>query len=97
MFCSSTMLGRTVVSRAVTGALQSNHHRRLLSSNNKMTTAEREAAIRNVNKTMKGYAETRILAKQGLLRKREASKKTQSASKIQLALLISLSAAFIAR
>ncbi|KAL3941981.1 MAG: hypothetical protein SGBAC_003755 [Bacillariaceae sp.] len=61
-----------------------------------MTTAEREAAIRNVNKTMKGYAETRILAKQGLLRKREASKKTQSASKIQLALLISLSAAFIA-
>jgi hypothetical protein len=45
---------------------------------------------------MKGYVETRILAKQGKLKKRGASEKTKSDSKIQLSLLISLAAAFLA-
>eukprot|EP00980_Cylindrotheca_fusiformis_P029694 scaffold23728_cov108-Cylindrotheca_fusiformis.AAC.1 len=61
-----------------------------------MTRAERDEAIREANKTMKGYVETRILAKQGKLRKRGASEKTQNDSKIQLSLLVSLAAAFIA-
>lgn len=61
-----------------------------------MTRAERDEAIREANKIMKGYVETRILAKQGKLKKRGASEKRQSESKIQLSLLISLAAAFIA-
>ncbi|CAJ1968967.1 unnamed protein product [Cylindrotheca closterium] len=90
------MLGRAAVSRAVTGALK--NRRTFTSKRNpsEMTTAERQEAIREANKTMKGYVETRILAKQGKLRKRKASEETQSASKIQLSMLISLAAAFIA-
>jgi oligoribonuclease (3'-5' exoribonuclease) len=61
-----------------------------------MTRAERDEAIREANKTMKGYVETRILAKQGKLKKRAPSAQTQSASKIQLSLLLSLLAAFVA-
>lgn len=91
------MLGRRIVSRNVLVAMK---HRRFLSSGRRtskeMTSAERQEAIRAANKTMKGYVETRILAKQGKLKKRNASQNTQSASKIQLSLLISLAAAFIA-
>jgi hypothetical protein len=62
-----------------------------------MTPADRDSAIRHANKEMKGYVETRILAKQGLLpSKRKNSHKTQSQHQIQLALFISLAAAFIA-
>lgn len=72
---------------------------RSMSSKNtarEMTRAERDEAIREANKTMKGYVETRILAKQGKLKKRGASEKTKRDSKIQLSLLVSLAAAFIA-
>ena len=73
------------------------NHMRLLSNGRGASEMERQQAIREANKMMKGYVETRILAKQGKLRKRKASEETQSASKIQLSLLISLGAAFIAR
>lgn len=63
---------------------------------NEMTKAERDEAIRTANKTMKNYVETRILAKQGKLKKRAASDNTKSAHKIQLSLLFSLGLAFIA-
>jgi hypothetical protein len=62
-----------------------------------MTKAERDEAIREANKTMKGYVETRILAKQGKLKKRGASERTKAQGKIQLSLLASLAVAFIAR
>jgi len=91
------MLGRTTVSRAVTGSLKNRHTFSSKKTPSVMTTAERQDAIREANKMMKGYVETRILAKQGKLRRRKASEETQSASKIQLSLLISLAAAFIAR
>ena len=59
---------------------------------------EREAAMRHANQSMKGYVETRILAKQGKLKSksRGPSDKTKSATAIQMALFVSLSAAFIA-
>lgn len=73
---------------------------RLISTSGKtlkpMTKAERDSAIRAANESMKGYVETRILAKQGKLKKRDASSKTKSAHAIQLSLLVSLGAAFIA-
>jgi hypothetical protein len=63
-----------------------------------MTAAERDAAIRHANKEMKSYVETRILAKQGKLpsKRKGQSQKTRSQNQIQLALFLSLSAAFIA-
>jgi hypothetical protein len=63
----------------------------------KMTEEEREAAINHANKAMKGYVETRILAKQGKLKSkgRGPSESHKSANAIQLSLFISLGLAFI--
>merc|ERR1719206_121955 len=94
--CNSILRGASVTRTAARAA----KHWRSLSSKggaSQMTASERQDAIMKANKTMKGYVETRILAKQGKLRKRKASQETRSASKIQLSLLISLGAAFIAR
>ena len=66
------------------------------SGSKKMTKTERDLAIREANKTMQGYVETRILAKQGKLKKRGPAESTTSAHKIQLSLLISLGLAFLA-
>jgi len=63
----------------------------------KMTNEEREAAVNHANKAMKGYVETRILAKQGKLKSkgRGPSESQKSANAIQLSLLVSLGLAFI--
>jgi hypothetical protein len=67
------------------------------SSQQKMTHEEREAAVNHANQAMKGYVETRILAKQGKLKSkgRGPSEQHKSATAIQLSLLISLGLAFI--
>jgi hypothetical protein len=63
----------------------------------KMTHEEREAAINHANQAMKGYVETRILAKQGKLKSkgRGPSQQQKSATAIQLSLFLSLGLAFI--
>lgn len=63
-----------------------------------MTPAEREEAIREANRQMKGYVETRILAKQGKLpsKGRGRSKNSKSQHAMQISLFVSLSLAFIA-
>jgi tryptophan 2,3-dioxygenase len=62
-----------------------------------MSNAERQEAIRLANQNMKGYVETRILAKQGKLKSksRGPSAETRSANKIQMALAVTLAAAFL--
>ena len=73
--------------------------RRFLSDNGskKMTQAERDQAIQNANDAMKGYAETRMLAKQGLLKsKRKQSEQSKSENAIQMSLLGALAIAFVA-
>lgn len=63
----------------------------------KMTIEERNDAVREANKAMKGYTQTRILAKQGKLesKNRRQSDEYQSQNAIQLSLFISLGLAFI--
>jgi hypothetical protein len=63
-----------------------------------MSDAQRQEAIRTANQHLKGYVETRILAKQGKLKSkgRGPSKESKSATAIQLSLFISMAAAFIA-
>jgi hypothetical protein len=63
----------------------------------KLTHEEREAAVNHANQAMKGYVETRILAKQGKLKSkgRGRSEQHKSETAIQLSLLISLGLAFI--
>jgi len=63
----------------------------------KLSIEERNEAIRNANKAMKGYTQTRILAKQGKLpsKNRRQSEEYQSQNMIQLSLFISLGLAFI--
>ncbi|KAG7346653.1 hypothetical protein IV203_005722 [Nitzschia inconspicua] len=67
------------------------------SSSQKMTHEEREEAVNRANKAMKGYVETRILAKQGKLKSkgRGTPEQEKSATAIQLSLLVSLGLAFI--
>jgi hypothetical protein len=62
-----------------------------------MTIEERNDAVREANKAMKGYTQTRILAKQGKLesKNRRQSDEYQSQNAIQLSLFISLGLAFI--
>ena len=71
--------------------------KRFSSQPQKMTEEEREAAINHANKAMKGYVETRILAKQGKLKSkgRGPSESHKSANAIQLSLFITLGLAFI--
>lgn len=63
----------------------------------KLTLEERNEAVRNANKQMKGYTQTRILAKQGKLpsKNRSQSDEYKSQNAIQLSLFISLGLAFI--
>ena len=63
----------------------------------KMSIEERNNAVRHANKAMKGYTQTRILAKQGKLvsKNRRQSEEYQSANTIQLSLFLSLGLAFI--
>ena len=63
-----------------------------------MSEAERQEAIRSANQKMKGYVETRILAKQGRLasKGRGRSQSVRSQSFMQLWMFVSLSLAFIA-
>lgn len=84
-------------------------NRRLMSSNSstpsknattptqQMTKAERDKAIHDANKSMEGYAQTRILKKKGLLKSKRPGQSEQSKAqhKIQLALFLSLAGAFI--
>jgi hypothetical protein len=88
---------------APTGLIGRHGGRRKLFSSEKhgngssMTSEERQEAIRKANESMKGYVETRILAKQGKLKsKRGESRTTASENAIQRALFLSLAAAFIA-
>jgi hypothetical protein len=62
-----------------------------------MTPEETEEAVRHANKAMKGYVETRILAKQGKLKSkgRGLSESQTSANRIQFSLFVSLALAFI--
>ena len=62
-----------------------------------MTADEREAAVNHANQAMKGYVETRILAKQGKLKSkgRGPSEQQKSQTAIQVSLLVSLGLAFI--
>jgi len=74
--------------------------RRVIRSRNlssKLSIEERNDAVRHANKAMKGYTETRILAKQGKLpsKNRRQSEEYQSANAIQFSLLMSLGLAFI--
>jgi hypothetical protein len=65
-------------------------------SSSNMTPEEKQEAIKNANDVMKGYVETRILAKQGKLKsKRKTSQSQRSQNVIQISLFLSLSAAFI--
>lgn len=68
-----------------------------MSSNKGMSIEERNDAVRHANKAMKGYTQTRILAKQGRLpsKNRRQSEEYQSANAIQFSLFISLGIAFI--
>jgi len=63
----------------------------------KLSAEERDDAVRHANKAMKGYTQTRILAKQGKLpsKNRRQSEEHQSANAIQFSLFISLGLAFI--
>ena len=63
----------------------------------KMTIEERNDAVKNANKAMKGYTQTRILAKQGKLpsKNRRQSQEHASAHVIQFSLFLSLGMAFI--
>lgn len=63
-----------------------------------MTDAQREDVLRDANRQMQGYVEARILAKQGKLKSkgRGQSDNVKSQNAIQLSLMISLMAAFIA-
>ena len=63
----------------------------------KLSIEERNNAVRHANKAMKGYTQTRILAKQGKLpsKNRRQSEEYQSQNAIQLSLFISLGLAFI--
>jgi len=63
----------------------------------KMSPEERDAAVNHANQAMKGYVETRILAKQGKLKSkgRGPSEQYKSANAIQVSLLISLGLAFL--
>ena len=75
--------------------------KRLLSSEKskgKMSREEHDAAMVEANRAMKGYVQTRILAKQGKLRSKSKgpSSEIQSANRIQFSLFLSLAAAFIA-
>ena len=61
-----------------------------------LTEEERNEAIRNANDAMKGYVETRMLAKQGKLKsKRGQSETTKSQYTIQLSILVTMIAAFV--
>jgi hypothetical protein len=63
-----------------------------------MTDAQREEVLHDANRQMQGYVEARILAKQGKLKSkgRGKSDNIKSQNAIQLSLMISLAAAFIA-
>lgn len=63
-----------------------------------MTDAQREEVLQDANRQMQGYVEARILAKQGKLKSkgRGKSDNVKSQNAIQLSLMISLAAAFIA-
>jgi len=66
-------------------------------STKRLSPEERDAAVRHANKAMKGYTQTRILAKQGKLpsKNRPKSHAHQSATAIQFSIFISLAIAFI--
>jgi hypothetical protein len=67
------------------------------STKKSMTPDESEEAIRHANQAMKGYVETRILAKQGKLKSkgRGLSESQKSANRMQFSMLVSLALAFI--
>jgi hypothetical protein len=68
-----------------------------ISTKKPMTPEETEEAIRHANKAMKGYVETRILAKQGKLKSkgRGLSESEKSANRMQMSMLVTLAIAFI--
>lgn len=63
----------------------------------KLSVEERNEAVRQANQAMKGYTQTRILAKQGRLpsKNRRQSDEYQSQNKIQFSLFMGLGLAFI--
>jgi hypothetical protein len=71
--------------------------RRKFSTQQKMTPEERDEAINHANQAMKGYVQTRILAKQGKLKSkgRGPSKQTESATTMQMSMFVTLALAFI--
>jgi hypothetical protein len=79
------------------GLRQWNNKHFNFSTTNKLSPEERDAAVRHANKAMKGYTQTRILAKQGKLpsKNRQKSDEHQSANVIQFSIFISLAVAFI--
>jgi len=92
------MMTRCTAPRRMT-ASRSNSRRtsRQLSTQKPMTPEERNQKIRDANNAMQGYVETRILAKQGLLKsKRKQSSQNRSENAIQFSLFLSLAVAFVA-
>lgn len=63
-----------------------------------LTEAERDDMIRDANRQMKGYVETRLLAKRGLLKSkgRGRSEQFQSQNILQLSMMVSMLLAFMA-
>jgi hypothetical protein len=72
-------------------------NKKFFSTEQKMTPEEREEAIKHANQAMKGYVQTRILAKQGKLKSkgRGPSKETESATTMQMSMFATLALAFI--
>mmetsp|Transcript_58178 Transcript_58178/g.168555 ORF Transcript_58178/g.168555 Transcript_58178/m.168555 type:complete len:205 (+) Transcript_58178:191-805(+) len=93
---------RMIPSIRTTTLARSQIRRRFLStgknSSKPMAEAQREEVVRDANRQMQGYVEARLLAKQGKLKSkgRGKSENLKSQNAIQLSLMISLMAAFIA-
>ena len=99
MYHRSTMMiaKRIATNNSKSSGLRCNNKHFNFSTTNKLTPEERDAAVRHANKEMKGYTQTRILAKKGLLpsKNRQKSEEHRSANVIQLSIFISLAAAFV--
>ena len=99
MYHRSTMMiaKRIATNNSKSSGLRCNNKHFNFSTTNKLTPEERDAAVRHANKEMKGYTQTRILAKKGLLpsKNRQKSEEHRSANVIQFSIFISLAAAFV--
>eukprot|EP00934_Nitzschia_sp_Nitz4_P005142 Nitzschia sp. Nitz4//scaffold40_size135432//52097//52714//NITZ4_003240-RA/size135432-processed-gene-0.17-mRNA-1//1//CDS//3329551207//5132//frame0 len=61
-----------------------------------LTQAEKEKVLEDAHRQMKGYVETSILFKQGKLKRRGRSEQLRSQNIMQISMLLSMLAAFVA-